>query len=55
MNPTAYIETSVISYLTSRPSRDVVVTAYQQVPREFVISWQLRLLRPTLLTAFAAH
>ena len=35
MNPTAYIETSVISYLTSRPSRDVVITAYQQVTREW--------------------
>ena len=30
MKPTAYIETSIISYLTARPSRDVVVTAYQQ-------------------------
>ena len=35
MNPIAYIETSVLSYLTSRPSRDVVVTAYQQVTREW--------------------
>lgn len=35
MNPTAYIETSVISYLTSRPSRDVVITAHQQVTREW--------------------
>ena len=33
--PTAYIETSVISYLTARPSRDVVVTAYQQVTRDW--------------------
>ena len=35
MNPTAYIETSVVSYLTSRPSRDVVVAAYQEVTREW--------------------
>ena len=34
MKPTAYIETSIISYLTARPSRDVVVTAYQQVTRD---------------------
>ena len=33
MNPTAYIETSVVSYLTARPSRDVVVAAYQEVTR----------------------
>jgi hypothetical protein len=35
MNPSAYIETSVISYLTARPSRDVVVAAYQKVTREW--------------------
>ncbi len=35
MNPTAYIETSVVSYLVSRPSRDVVVAAYQEVTREW--------------------
>ena len=35
MNPTAYIETSVVSYLTSWPSRDLVVAAYQQVTREW--------------------
>ena len=28
--PTAYIETSVIGYLTARPSRDVIVAACQQ-------------------------
>ena len=34
MKPMAYIETSVVSYLTARPSRDVVVAAYQEVTRE---------------------
>ena len=35
MKPTAYIETSVISYLAARQSRDVVVAAYQEVTREW--------------------
>jgi len=35
MKPIAYIETSVVSYLTSRPSRDIVTAAYQQVTREW--------------------
>lgn len=33
--PVVYVETSVVSYLTARPSRDVVVAAYQQVTREW--------------------
>ena len=35
MNPSAYIETSVVSYLTARPSRDVVVAAYQEITRQW--------------------
>ena len=35
MKPLAYIETSVVSYLTARQSRDVVVAAYQEVTREW--------------------
>ena len=35
MNPTVYVETSVVSYLTARHSRDVVVAAYQEVTREW--------------------
>ncbi len=35
MKPTAYIETSVVSYLTAHPSRDVVVTGYQAITREW--------------------
>ena len=35
MRSVAYIETSVVSYLTSRPSRDVVIVARQQATREW--------------------
>ena len=39
MAPKVYLETSVVSYLTSRPARDVVVLAHQQMTREW---WELR-------------
>ena len=35
MKPTAYIETSVMSYLAARQSRDVVVATYQEMTREW--------------------
>jgi hypothetical protein len=35
MRPRVYVETSIISYLTSRPSRDPVVAGHQQVTREW--------------------
>ena len=35
MNPIAHVETSVVSHLAARPSRDVVVAAYQEVTREW--------------------
>ena len=31
MKPAIYIETSIISYLTARPSRDLIVAAHQQL------------------------
>ena len=34
-----YIETSVISYLTARPSRDLIVAAHQEITREW---WESR-------------
>ncbi|MBM4030325.1 MAG: type II toxin-antitoxin system VapC family toxin [Planctomycetes bacterium] len=35
MKPRVYVETSVISYLTAKPSRDVIVLAHQQITREW--------------------
>jgi predicted nucleic acid-binding protein len=39
MLPTAYIETSVISYLTGRQSRDAIAAAHQQLTRDW---WERR-------------
>lgn len=39
MAPKVYLETSVVSYMTSRLARDVVVLAHQQLSREW---WELR-------------
>src|SRR5215212_7077317 len=35
MNPKAYIETSVIGYLTSWPSGDLIVAARQKITRDW--------------------
>jgi hypothetical protein len=35
MQPRVYVETSVISYLTARPSRDLIMAAHQEVTREW--------------------
>ena len=35
MKPKLYIETSVISYYTSRPSRDLIVAGHQQITQEW--------------------
>ena len=35
MKPTVYVETSIISYLTARPSRDLVMAAHQQLTHEW--------------------
>lgn len=35
MSPRVYVETSVISYLAARPSRDLVMAAHQEVTHEW--------------------
>jgi predicted nucleic acid-binding protein len=35
MKPKIYIETTIISYLTGRPSRDIIITAHQQITEEW--------------------
>ena len=47
MKSTAYMDTSVVSYLTARPSRDVVTAAYQQFP------WCLEVPMSSALTVLA--
>jgi predicted nucleic acid-binding protein len=39
MKPRVYLETSVISYLASRPSRDLIMAAHQQITQEW---WEQR-------------
>ena|SRR5688500_1485221 len=37
--PTLYVETTIVSYLTARPGRDLVVAGHQQLTREW---WESR-------------
>lgn len=39
MKARVYLETTIVSYLASRPSRDLVLAAHQQVTRDW---WELR-------------
>ncbi len=39
MLPRVYVETSLVSYLTARPSRDLVIAAHQQITHEW---WDTR-------------
>jgi predicted nucleic acid-binding protein len=45
MRPKVYIETSIISYYTARPSRDLIVAGHQQITQEWW-SHQLPLVDP---------
>ncbi|CAN5433920.1 hypothetical protein BH20ACI1_BH20ACI1_30460 [soil metagenome] len=35
MKPSVYIETTIVSYLTAKPSRDLIVAAHQQITNEW--------------------
>jgi hypothetical protein len=35
MKPKVYLETTVVSYLTAWPSRDIVIAAHQQLTRDW--------------------
>jgi hypothetical protein len=39
MKPKIYVETTIISYLAARPSRDLITAAHQQVTQEW---WENR-------------
>jgi hypothetical protein len=38
MKPKVYVETTIISYLAARPSRDLIVAGHQQITHEW---WQI--------------
>jgi len=38
MKPRVYVETTIISYLAARPSRDLIVAGHQQITHEW---WQI--------------
>lgn len=39
MKPKIYLETTIVSYLTARPSRDLIIAAHQQITQEW---WEVR-------------
>jgi hypothetical protein len=40
MKPKVYLETTIISYLASKPSRDLITAAHQQITHDW---WETRL------------
>ena len=38
VKPTVYVDTTVVSYLTAKPSRDIVTAAHQQITQEWWLS-----------------
>jgi hypothetical protein len=52
MKPKAYVETSVISYYTARPSRDLVVAAHQEITHDW---WDNQRSNYNLYTSQVVH
>jgi len=40
MKPKVYLETTIVSYLASKPSRDLITAAHQQITHDW---WEMRL------------
>jgi hypothetical protein len=40
MKPRVYLETTIVSYLASKPSRDLITAAHQQITHDW---WEMRL------------
>jgi len=40
MKAKIYLETTIASYLTARPSRDLIVAAHQQITQEWWETWR---------------
>jgi len=36
MKESIYLETTIVSYYSSRPSRDIIIASHQQITREFI-------------------
>jgi len=52
MRSRVYVETSIISYLTARPSRDIVLAGRQEVTREW---WEHRRKKYDLVVSQVVH
>lgn len=50
--PTVYVETTIVSYLTARPSRDLVVAGHQRLTHDW---WDVERPRHKLVTSQFTH
>jgi hypothetical protein len=48
MKPKVYLETTIVSYLTARPSRDLITAAHQQITQQW---WHIQRTRFDLFVA----